>query len=134
VAYFNQTRAARTLLRAWAEAMAFPPNHEAADDQVSHPRHPRRPGAPAPLVRHRASYSGLTQVLDELVNHGGWRDRASFGWLPESYLYLAGRHRALGVIPVLKHDRGQPVGRNSKGARTSPARLPPPARGEREEV
>eukprot|EP00967_Tisochrysis_lutea_P099446 scaffold147727_cov27-Tisochrysis_lutea.AAC.2 len=96
VAYFNQTQAARRLLRAWAEAMAYPSNHRAADDQVC----------------HRARGQLAVCRMDRL--------------LPASYgLPVAGRHRTQGVAPVLEHDRGRPVGRNSRGLRTEPAKLPP---------
>ena len=56
VAYFNRTKPAKDLLNAWAEAMAYPPNERAPDDQV----------------------------LDRLLTEGEWLKRASYGWLPTS--------------------------------------------------
>jgi hypothetical protein len=47
--FFNNNDRARNLLRAWAQAMAFPPNIHAPDDQV----------------------------LDLLYSQGGWNRRAS---------------------------------------------------------
>ena len=49
VMFFNNNDRARNLLRAWAQAMAFPPNIHAPDDQV----------------------------LDLLYSQGGWNRRAS---------------------------------------------------------
>lgn len=86
VAWFNVTEPARALVVAWAEAMAYGSNIHAPDDQT----------------------------MDLLVNNDGWMDRASFGWLPESYLRMMPRHSH--VEPVIDHDRGAPVsgrGRNS---------------------
>ena len=34
VVFFNQTQRSRAVLRAWAEAMAWPANQRAPDDQV----------------------------------------------------------------------------------------------------
>ena len=56
VAYFNRTKPAKDLLNAWAEAMAYPPNERAPDDQV----------------------------LDRLLTEGEWLKRASYGWFPTS--------------------------------------------------
>jgi hypothetical protein len=83
LAFFNKTKRAKRLATAWAEAMAFDANQQAPDDQV----------------------------LNKLVNSpgGGWMPRASFGWLPASYL----RHPPLfyyGVDPVIDHDHGNPPG------------------------
>ena len=86
VAWFNKTDEAEALLTAWAEAMAYEPNHAAPDDQA----------------------------LDLLVNDDGWIDRVRFGWLPAAYLRMAPRFSHL--APVIDHDRGAPVsgaGRNS---------------------
>jgi hypothetical protein len=86
VAWFNKSAGAEGLLLAWSEAMAYEANVRAPDDQV----------------------------LDLLVNDDGWIDRASYGWLPESYLRMMPRHKH--IMPVIDHDRGAPVsgpGRNS---------------------
>ena len=56
VAFFNRTKPAKDLLNAWAEAMAYPPNERAPDDQV----------------------------LDLLLTEGEWLKRASYGWFPTS--------------------------------------------------
>ena len=58
VVYFNDTSRAMHLARAWAEAMAYEPNQQAPDDQV----------------------------LTTMCSQGGWIKRASWGWLPASYL------------------------------------------------
>ena len=60
VAYFNQTDRAKKLLTAWAEAMEYSTNAQAPDDQV----------------------------LDTLLNDGGWLARVSLGWLPAAQLSL----------------------------------------------
>lgn len=86
VMWYNKTDAARSLLNAWAESMAYEANAAAPDDQT----------------------------LDLLVNDDGWIDRCAFGWLPASYLRMMPRFGH--VAPVLDHDRGVPVsgaGRNS---------------------
>ena len=76
--WFNQTRKAHALARAWAEVMACDDNSFVADDQA----------------------------LDLVVNGDGWIDRVSFGWLPAAYLYMRRRHAHLGVVPTVEHDRG----------------------------
>ena len=76
---FNKSTAAEELLGAWAEAMAYEANVRAPDDQV----------------------------LDLLVNNDGWIDRASYGWLPVSYLRMMPRHK--NITPVINHDRGAPT-------------------------
>ena len=81
VAFFNQTFKAKKVLVAWAEAMAYMPNHKAPDDQV----------------------------LDKLLVEGGWLKRASFGWLPASYLRTVPSYYK-GVDPVIDHDHGNPPG------------------------
>ena len=48
------------MARAWAEAMAYKDNLRAPDDQV----------------------------LNTLLSQGGWINRASWGWLPTSYLRM----------------------------------------------
>ena len=102
VAYFNKTEAAERLLLAWAQAMAYPPNSDAPDDQA----------------------------LDLLVNNDGWIDRAAYGWLPAAYLRMSPHHSA--VAPVIDHDRGAPVsgrGRNSPKEPVLPPHalpVPPP--------
>ena len=80
VVYFNSTKRAKNLLVAWAEAMAFDTNTEAPDDQV----------------------------FNELLGKG-WVKRASFGWLPSSYLRVPPLFYR-GVVPVIDHDHGNPPG------------------------
>ena len=81
VVYFNDTSRSMHLARAWAEAMAFPANQQAPDDQV----------------------------LTTMCSQGGWIKRASWGWLPVAYLRTmpAFYH---GVDPVLDHDHGSAPG------------------------
>lgn len=82
VVFFNQTKRAKNLLRAWAEAMAWPANFRAPDDQV----------------------------LDTLLKKGGWLARASFGWLPAAYLRTMPAYYR-GVDPVvIDHDHGNMPG------------------------
>ena len=81
VAFFNQTRRAKAVLKAWAQAMAFEANHRVPDDQV----------------------------LDLLLAQGGWIKRASFGWLPTSYLRTMPYYYR-GVVPVIEHDHGSAPG------------------------
>jgi len=81
VAYFNSTDRAKSLLRAWAEAMAYESNTHAPDDQV----------------------------LDLLLTEGEWLGRASFGWLPTSYLRIMPSFYR-GVVPVIDHDHGSAPG------------------------
>lgn len=81
VAFFNQTFKAKKVLVAWAEAMAYKPNHKAPDDQV----------------------------LDKLLVEGGWLKRASFGWLPAAYLRTVPSYYR-GVDPIIDHDHGNPPG------------------------
>ena len=94
VAYFNQTYRAKKLLAAWAEAMEYGTNAQAPDDQV----------------------------LDTLLNEGGWMSRVSLGWLPASYLRLMPAFYR-GVDPVIDHDRSSPPGLN--GHSTVKPVLPP---------
>ena len=81
VMFFNNNDRARNLLRAWAQAMAFPPNIHAPDDQV----------------------------LDLLYSQGGWNRRASYGWLPSSYMRTMPSYYR-GVVPVIDHDHGNRPG------------------------
>ena len=81
VVYFNSTDRAKNLLVAWAEAMAFDTNFRAPDDQV----------------------------LNDLLGQGSWATRASFGWLPSSYLRVLPMFYR-GVVPVIDHDHGNPTG------------------------
>jgi len=100
VAFFNKTEPAEALLTAWAEAMAYPPNSAAPDDQA----------------------------MDELVNGDGWIERVAWGWLPAKYLRMLHRHREIMPSPadcVLNHDRDQFPGRGNSN--TKPV-LPPRAR------
>lgn len=88
VAFFNQTDAARAVLAAWAQVMAYPPNAASPDDQA----------------------------MDLLVNDDGWIDRVRWGWLPAAYLRMLPRHQA--VMPtaahaVLDHDRGAMPGKGN---------------------
>jgi len=81
VAFFNTTDASKALLKAWAQAMAYPGNARAPDDQV----------------------------LDLLLSKGDWLRRASFGWLPAAYLRtMPSFYR--GVVPVIDHDHGSAPG------------------------
>jgi len=83
VAYFNYTLAARNLVVAWAEAMAYELNAEAPDDRV----------------------------LSQLLGSGSWVRRATFGWLPAAYMrHLPAVYR--GVDPVIDHDHGSVPGLN----------------------
>ena len=81
VAFFNTTTNAKGVLNAWAQAMAYPKNHKAPDDQV----------------------------LDALLNQGTWLRRASFGWLPAAYLRMMPAYYR-GVVPVIEHDHGSAPG------------------------
>ena len=81
VTFFNKTTRATHLLKAWAEAMAYPANARAPDDQV----------------------------LDLLLVQGQWLRRATFGWLPSSYLRTMPAYYR-GVIPVIDHDHGNAPG------------------------
>ena len=69
------------MLTAWAEAMAWPANQRAPDDQV----------------------------FDTILKKGGWLARASFGWLPASYLRTMPAYYR-GVVPVIDHDHGNVPG------------------------
>jgi hypothetical protein len=92
IAFFNATNRSKQVLTAWAEAMAYEPNAQVPDDQV----------------------------LGFLLSGGGWLQRASFGWLPTSYLRLMPAFYR-GVIPIVEHDHGSVPGRHS----THKPRLPP---------
>ena len=81
VVYFNNTERGTAMARAWAEAMAYGTNSEAPDDQV----------------------------FNELLGPGGWHSRASFGWLPASYLRVVPMFYR-GVDTVIDHDHGNPPG------------------------
>jgi hypothetical protein len=81
VVFFNQTIRATRVLTAWAEAMAWEGNTRAPDDQV----------------------------LDKLLKEGEWLQRASYGWLPASYLRTMPSYYR-GVIPVIDHDHGNMPG------------------------
>ena len=77
--FFNKTKRSKALATAWAEAMAFPANQQAPDDQV----------------------------LDELLVNG-WLERASYGWLPSSYLHMMPAYYR-GVRAIIDHDHLEPV-------------------------
>ena len=94
VIFFNQTSRARGVLTAWAEAMAWDTNTRAPDDQV----------------------------LDKLLKEGGWLARASFGWLPASYMRTMPSYYR-GVDAVIDHDHGSAPGL-LKHSETKP-QLPP---------
>ena len=81
VVFFNKTRRAKNVLRAWAEAMAWKGNTRAPDDQV----------------------------LDRLLKQGLWLGRVSAGWLPSSYLRTMPAYYR-GVVPVIDHDHGNMPG------------------------
>ena len=81
VAFFNQTERSKAVLNVWAEAMAWDGNARAPDDQV----------------------------LGLLLHEGGWLSRASFGWLPSSYLHMMPSYYR-GVVPVIEHDHGSAPG------------------------
>ena len=94
VVFINNTARGKALLQAWAEATAWPGNEQAPDDQV----------------------------LDKLLNEGGWLHRASLGWLPAAYLrHLPNYYR--GVDPGIDHDKGNPDG--VLGHSTKLPQLPP---------
>jgi len=81
VAFFNSTNRSKALLNAWSQAMAYSANARAPDDQV----------------------------LDLLLSQGEWLQRASFGWLPSSYLRtMPSFYR--GVVAVIDHDHGSAPG------------------------
>ena len=81
VVFFNHTRRAKSVLTAWAEAMAWEENTKAPDDQV----------------------------FDTILKAGGWLSRASFGWLPASYLRTMPAYYR-GITPVIDHDHGSSPG------------------------
>ena len=81
VVFFNQTMRAKAVLTAWSEAMAWNKNQRAPDDQV----------------------------FDKILKQGGWLYRASFGWLPASYLRTMPAYYR-GVAPVIDHDHGSAPG------------------------
>ena len=96
VVFINNTVRGRALLQAWTEATAWPGNTEAPDDQI----------------------------LDTLLNEGRWLHRASFGWLPASYLrHLPNFYK--GIDPVIDHDKGNRDG--VLGHSTKLPQLPPVA-------
>ena len=70
----NQTRRAKSVLTAWAEAMAWEENTKAPDDQV----------------------------FDTILKEGGWLGRTSLGWLPSSYLRTMPAYYR-GISPVIDH-------------------------------
>ena len=88
VVFFNQTRRAKSVLTAWAEAMAWEENTKAPDDQV----------------------------FDTILKEGGWLGRTSLGWLPSSYLRTMPAY-SRGISPVIDHDRGSAPGLLKHSAR-----------------
>ena len=62
------------------------------------------------------------QVFDTILKAGGWLQRASYGWLPASYLRTMPSYYR-GVIPVIDHDHGNVPGL-LKHSETKP-HLPP---------
>ena len=94
VTFFNKTIKAKRILTVWAEAMAWPHNDRAPDDQV----------------------------LDLLLQKGGWLTRATFGWLPTSYMRMMPAYYR-GIVPVIDHDHGSAPGLE-KHSTTKPE-LPP---------
>ena len=93
VIFFNQTFTAQKVLTAWAEAMAYEKNVKAPDDQV----------------------------LDVLLVNG-WLERASYGWLPASYLRIMPAYYR-GVKAIIDHDHGNAPGLISHSS--DKAMLPP---------
>jgi hypothetical protein len=81
VVFFNTTQRAKKVLRAWAESMAWQGNTRVPDDQA----------------------------LDKLLKEGGWITRASYGWLPASYLRTMPAYYR-GIVPVIDHDHGSAPG------------------------
>jgi hypothetical protein len=81
VAFFNSTNRSKAILTAWAQAMAYSSNSRAPDDQV----------------------------LDLLLSQGEWLQRASFGWVPSSYLRTMPSYYR-GVVAVIDHDHGSAPG------------------------
>jgi hypothetical protein len=49
------------------------------------------------------------QVLDLLLLQGGWLSRASFGWLPSSYLRMMPAYYRT-IQPIIEHDHGSAPG------------------------
>ena len=97
VMFVNATQRAVDIMVAWAEAMANEANAEAPDDQV----------------------------LNKLLNEGGWLPRASYGYLPASYLRtMPWFYR--GVDPVIDHDHGASPGvaGHSEATPTLPMPMP----------
>ena len=96
VMFFNKTERGTRLLFAWAQAMAYGPNDMAPDDQV----------------------------LGLLVNDDGWMERASYGWLPASYMRMMPAHYH--IPPVIEHDRGaRPTGGDGLGGYQARPSMPP---------
>ena len=97
VMFINSTQRAVDVMIAWAEAMANDANTEAPDDQV----------------------------LNKLLNEGAWLARASYGYLPASYMRtMPWFYR--GVNAVIDHDHGSSpgVGGHSEATPTLPQILP----------
>ena len=103
IAWFNKTAPAEALLLAWAEAMAYEGDGAGIGSNVRAPD---------------------DQTMDLLVNDDGWIDRASFGWLPASYLRMMPRHKD--IVAVIDHDRGMVVSGKGKNSPDRPW-LPPHA-------
>ena len=98
VMFFNKTERSTRMLFAWAQAMAYGPNDMAPDDQV----------------------------LGLLVNDDGWMERASYGWLPASYMRMMPAHYH--IPPVIEHDRGaRPTGGDGLGGYQARPSMPPHA-------
>jgi hypothetical protein len=96
VMFFNNTERGIRMLFAWAQAMAYGPNDMAPDDQV----------------------------LGLLVNDDGWMDRASYGWLPASYMRMMPAHYH--IPAVIEHDRGaRPTGGDGLGGYQARPSMPP---------
>ena len=129
VAFFNATNRSRAILNAWAQAMSWDTNQRAPDDQVRglNPNRPlpALPERPSPRFAAHASLGSSnayvpatvaspgtacsSQVLDLLLSQGEWLKRASFGWLPSSYLRTMPSYYR-GVVPVIDHDHGSAPG------------------------
>ena len=97
VMFVNATQRAVDIITAWAEAMANDANAEAPDDQV----------------------------LNKLLNEGAWLARASYGYMPASYMRtMPWFYR--GVDPVIDHDHGASPGVAGHSEATPTLPMPQP--------
>ena len=118
VAFFNTTHLAKKVLEAWAQASL---------ESLTLPLPMIDPPRPPPISPGQAMAFGPNkkapddQVLDLLLTEGQWLGRASFGWLPSSYLRLMPSFYR-GVDPIIEHDHGSVPGllKHSKRKPTMP--------------